>query len=142
MSRVMRKEVPKTHSRIPRKHIRIFVSFLNFDRQQVSSRCQRDKNLLDRSTRCRDCNKKNLEAQQIVSIEVSIKVTGIQIFISDFRPMLIYLCRVSFLTILKIYKAYFRGRHIKRIQGEHMQKVTDALFSLKEATASLRLRVL
>ena len=29
-----------------------------------------------------------------------------------------------------------------RIQGEHMQKVTDALFSLKEATASLRLRVL
>ena len=25
-----------------------------------------------------------------------------------------------------------------RIQGEHMQKVTDALFSLKEATVSLR----
>ena len=24
----------------------------------------------------------------------------------------------------------------ERIQGEHMQKVTDALFSLKEATAS------
>ena len=29
-----------------------------------------------------------------------------------------------------------------RIQGEHMQKVTDALLSLKEATVSLRLRVL
>ena len=29
-----------------------------------------------------------------------------------------------------------------RIQGKHMQKVTNALFSLKEATASLRLRVL
>ena len=46
--------------------------------------------------------------------------------------MLMYLCRVSFLTTLDIYKAYFS-------QGEHMQKVTDALFSLKEATASLRL---
>ena len=29
-----------------------------------------------------------------------------------------------------------------RIQGEHMQKVIDVLFSLKEAIASLCLRVL
>ena len=29
-----------------------------------------------------------------------------------------------------------------RIQGEHMQKVTDVLFSLKEVTTSLRLGVL
>ena len=29
-----------------------------------------------------------------------------------------------------------------KIQGEQMQKVKDALFSLKEATTSLRLRVL
>ena len=29
-----------------------------------------------------------------------------------------------------------------RIQGEHMQKVTDALFSKKEAIASLHLMVL
>ena len=29
-----------------------------------------------------------------------------------------------------------------RIQGEHMQNMIDALFSQKEATASLRLRVL
>ena len=29
-----------------------------------------------------------------------------------------------------------------RIQGEHMQNVTDALFSLKEAIASLCFRVL
>ena len=67
---------------------------------------------------------------------------GIQVSRSDFWPKLMYLCRVSFLTTLNIYKSYFRGRHIKRIQGEHMQKVTDALFSLKEATASLRFRVL
>ena len=48
-----------------------------------------------------------------IAIEVSIEVTGIQIFKSDFRPMLMYLCRVSFLTTLEIYKAYFRGRHIR-----------------------------
>ena len=53
------------------------------------------------------------EAQQILSIEVSIKITGIQIFKSDFWPMLMYLYRVSFLTTLDIYKAYFRGRHIR-----------------------------
>ena len=47
--------------------------------------------------------------------------------------MLMYLSRVSFLTTLDIFKAYFRGRHIR---GEHMQKVIDALLSLKEATAS------
>ena len=82
------------------------------------------------------------EAQQILSIEVSIEITGIQIFRSDFWPMLMYLCRVSFFTTLDIYKAYFRGCHIKRIQGEHMQNVTNALFSLKEAIASLCLRVL
>ena len=52
--------------------------------------------------------------------------------------MLMYLCRVSFFTTLDIYKAYFRGRHIR----EHMQKVADALFSLKEANVSLRLKVL
>ena len=56
--------------------------------------------------------------------------------------MLMCLCKVSFLIILDIYKAYFRGRHIREYKGEHMQKVTNALFSLKEATASLRLGVL
>ena len=49
------------------------------------------------------------EARQILSIEVSIKVTGIQIFRSDFQPMLMYLCKVSFLTTLNLYKAYFRA---------------------------------
>ena len=53
-----------------------------------------------------------------------------------------YLCRVPFLTTLDIYKAYVKGRHIREYKGEHMKKVTDALFSLKEATASLHLRVL
>ena len=48
-----------------------------------------------------------------IAIEVFIEVTGIQIFKSDFWPMLMYLCRVSFLTTLDLYKAYFRGRHIR-----------------------------
>ena len=47
-----------------------------------------------------------------------------------------------FLITLDIYKAYFRCRHIREYKGEHMQNVTDALFSLKEAIASLCLRIL
>ena len=53
-----------------------------------------------------------------------------------------YLYRVSFFTTLDIYKAYFKGCHIREIQGEHMQKVIDTLFSLKEATVFLCLTVL
>ena len=48
----------------------------------------------------------------------------------------------SFLLILDIYKVYFRGCYIREYKGEHMKKVTNALFSLKEVTASLCLRVL
>ena len=44
---------------------------------------------------------------------ISIKNYEIIIFRSDFRPMLMYLCRVSFLIILDIYKTYFKGRHIR-----------------------------
>ena len=51
--------------------------------------------------------------RQILSIDVSIENYEIQIFKSDFRPMLTYLCRVSFLTTLNIYKDYFKGRHIR-----------------------------
>ena len=53
-----------------------------------------------------------------------------------------YVFGTSFLLTLDIYKTYFRGRHIREYKGEHMKRLTDALFSLKEATASLRLRVL
>ena len=40
-----------------------------------------------------------------------VKLYEIQFFRSDFRPMLMCLCRVSFLTTLDIYKAYFKGHH-------------------------------
>ena len=73
---------------------------------------------------------------------LSIELYEIQFFRYDFLPMLMCLCRVSFLTTLGIYKAYFRGCHIREYKGEHMQKVTKALFSLKETIASLRLRAL
>ena len=51
------------------------------------------------------------EARLILSIEVSIENYKIQISRSDFQLMLMCLCRVSFLTTINLYKAYFRGRH-------------------------------
>ena len=53
-----------------------------------------------------------------------------------------YVFGTSFLLTLDIYKSYLRGRHIREYKGEHIKKVADALFSLKEAIASLCLRVL
>ena len=44
---------------------------------------------------------------------------------SDFRPMLVYLYKVSFLTTLYIYKDYFKGRRVCR-------KWPNSLFSLKK----------
>ena len=46
-------------------------------------------------------------------IKVSIEVMGIQISRSEFRPKLMYLYKVSFLTTLDIYKVDFRCRHIR-----------------------------
>ena len=69
------------------------------------------------------------ETRQILSIEVSIKNYGNQFFRSDFRPMLMYLCRISFLTTLAIYRAYFRGRH-KREYKENICKRWPMPYSL------------
>ena len=44
---------------------------------------------------------------------VSIKNYEIRIFRSDFMHILEYLCSVSFLTILDIYKDYFKGCHMR-----------------------------
>ena len=78
------------------------------------------------------------EAQQILSIEV----TGIQIFRSNFRPMLMYLFRVSFLTTLDIYKAYFRGRHIREYKENTNKRWLMPYSLLKKLLRLLRLRVL
>ena len=53
------------------------------------------------------------EAWQILSIVVSIENCENPFFRFDFQPMLMYLYRVSFLTTLDIYRAYFRGCHIR-----------------------------
>ena len=41
---------------------------------------------------------------------VSIENYEIQIFRSNFTLIHVYLCRVSFLTTLNVYKDYFKGR--------------------------------
>ena len=70
-----------------------------------------------------------IEARLILSIEVSIENYRIQIFRFDFRPILMYLCKVSFLTTLDIYKAYFRGRHIWEYK-ENTYKRWSMIYSL------------
>ena len=42
---------------------------------------------------------------------VSIENYEIKFFKSDYTHILEYLCKVSFLTTLDIYKDYFKGRH-------------------------------
>ena len=54
---------------------------------------------------------------------VSIENYEIQIFRSVFHVYLSYLCMISFLTTLDIYKDYFKSRHIQK------QRL-KALFSL------------
>ena len=48
---------------------------------------------------------------------VSIENYEIQISRSDFMHIQVYLCRVSFLTILDIYKGYFKDR-LKVLQSD------------------------
>ena len=43
--------------------------------------------------------------------KLSIEIYENQIFSFDFIPIRVYLFRPFFLTILNIYKDYFKGRH-------------------------------
>ena len=56
---------------------------------------------------------------------VSVKTYKIKISRSDFWPMLKYLCRVSLLTTLDIYKAYFKDHRA-------CKNCPNSLFSLKK----------
>ena len=51
----------------------------------------------------------NLDTSSIQA--VSVENYEIRLFRFDYTHMLMYLCRVSFLTTLDIYKDYFKGRH-------------------------------
>ena len=84
----------------------------------------------------------SIEVSTDSSTAVSIENYKIRIFRSDFQSMLTCMCKVSFLTTLDIYKTYFKGCHIREYKENTCKKWLSALFSLKEATASLRLRVL
>ena len=76
-------------------------------------------------------------SQQLSTKVVSIKNHEIQISKSVFHAYPSYLCRVSFLTTLDIYKNYFKGRH-KAMQEQYMHCVTksrnssSSSFSLKK----------
>ena len=52
------------------------------------------------------------------SLTKAVFVENYEIRISrfDFTHILEYLCRVSFLTTLDIYKDYFKGRHVHEMQ--------------------------
>ena len=60
---------------------------------------------------------------------VSIKNYKIKLFKSDYTHMLMYLCRVSILTTLEKYKAYFKGRRIMhrvcKVYAKRIQVVCD-----------------
>ena len=64
-----------------------------------------DRNSIYRHLRTK-LNKNSTEAE-------SVEIYEIKISRSNFWPMLIYLCRVSFLATLVIYKAYFKDHHIR-----------------------------
>ena len=51
-----------------------------------------------------DLNDSSIEAVFIENYEI-------QIFRSDFTHIHVYLCSISFLTTLDIYKDYFKSRH-------------------------------
>ena len=77
--------------------------------------CPRNKWRSVDSLKLDNCSSNNLSIKVSTdsSTAVSIENYRIKILRSDFQPMLMYLCRVSFLTNLDIYKAYFKGRHIR-----------------------------
>ena len=52
-----------------------------------------------------------LKLNRSLTVTVVVKNYKIRISRSDFIHIHVYLCRVSFLTTLDIYKDYFKGRH-------------------------------
>ena len=72
----------------------------------------------------------------------SIEVTGIQIFRSNFRPMMTCMCRVSFFTTLDLYKAYFKGRHIGEYKENECKRWSMPYSLWKKLLRLLRFRVL
>ena len=111
MPRVLRKEVSKKHSWIPRKHIRISISFLNLDRQEVSSRC-RAHGLNNFFTRMMNQGK---------------TVSLVTICLNRLYLMLVQL--VNSLTTLKIIILYVQGQEKRSLKNTFTDsKKTDQNF--------------
>ena len=70
---------------------------------------------LDRNSIYQDLRTK---LDRILTEAKSIETYEIRISKFDFWPMLVYLCRVSFLTTQDRYKAYFKDRHIRRTHAK------------------------
>ena len=66
-----------------------------------------------------------LKLDRSLTQAISVKTYRIKIFRSDFRPKLMYMCWVSLLITLDIYKAYFKGRWA-------CKKCPSSLFFLKK----------
>ena len=62
---------------------------------------------------------------------VSIENYEIRLFRSNYTHTPTYLCKVSFLTTLDIYKDYFRGRH-RWCKNNTCRKCPSSSFSLKK----------
>ena len=52
-----------------------------------------------------------LKLDRFLTETVFAEIYEIKVFISDYTHIPMYLCRVSFLTILDIYKDYSKGIH-------------------------------
>ena len=85
-----------------------YYSHANLTKKQVKKSCSlRLNRYLDKNNIYRDLRAKLDKSSTKVE---SLKIYKIRIFRSDFQLMLTCMCRVSFLTTLDIYKAYFKGR--------------------------------
>ena len=69
------------------------------------------------------------KARQILSIEVSIENYVIRIFRSDFRPMLMYLCKVSFLTTLTYIRLILEAVTRENKRRKHAKSDRCLIFS-------------
>ena len=78
-----------------------------------------------------------LKLNRSLTQAVFVKNFEIRFFRYDYIHIPMYLCRVSFLTTLDIYKDYFKGCH-KAMQEQYMhcvigsKKSSSSLFSLKK----------
>ena len=114
-----------------------YYSHANLTKKQVKKSCSlRLNRYLDKNNIYRDLRAKLDKSSTKVE---SLKIYKIRIFRSNFQLMLTCMCRVSFLTTLDIYKAYFKGRYTWRT---YAKSALVPYSFYKKLLHLLRLRVL